>query len=76
LYDTATGVFTAPLNGMYVLSWTANVNHREAQSTELVVDGQVKAAAFADTAGKGDGDYGSASQTVVLQVIVFFIFVN
>ena len=52
------------------------MNHREAQSTELVVDGQVKAAAFADTAGKGDGDYGSASQTVVLQVIVFFIFVN
>ena len=68
LYDTSTGIFTPPTSGMYVISWTANVNHQENQATELMVNGRAQAWAYADTAGSGDGDYGSASQTVVLQV--------
>ncbi|XP_052073032.1 complement C1q-like protein 4 [Mytilus californianus] len=68
LYDTATGIFTAPVSGMYVISWTANVNYKQAQATELMVNDVAKASSYADTARGGDGDYGSASQTVVLQV--------
>ncbi|XP_052073078.1 complement C1q-like protein 2 [Mytilus californianus] len=68
LYDTTTGIFTAPVSGMYVISWTANVDHQESQATELMINGRSKAWSFADTAGSEDRDYGSASQTVVLQV--------
>jgi hypothetical protein len=38
------------------------------QATELVIDGSAKAWAYADTAGSGDGDYGSSSQTIVVKV--------
>ncbi|XP_071180112.1 complement C1q-like protein 2 [Mytilus edulis] len=68
IYDTTTGIFTAPVSGMYVISWTANVDHQESQATELMINGRSKAWNFADTAGSEDRDYGSASQTVVLQV--------
>lgn len=60
---------------MYVLSWTANVENLNSQSTELVIDGSAKAWAYADTAGSGDGDYGSSSQTIVVKVRILF-FVN
>jgi hypothetical protein len=53
---------------MYVLSWTANVDNLNSQATELVIDGFAKAWAYADTAGSGDGDYGSSSQTIVVKV--------
>jgi hypothetical protein len=63
-------VFTAPVSGMYVFSWTQNVEHRDYQSTELVVDGKTLAWAYADTAGdSAEDDYGSSSQTVVVKVI-------
>jgi hypothetical protein len=51
-------------------SWTQNVEHRDYQSTELVVDGKTLAWAYADTAGdSAEDDYGSSSQTVVVKVI-------
>ena len=57
---------------MYVLSWTANVDNLNSQATELVIDGSAKAWAYADTAGSGDGDYGSSSQTIVVKVRILF----
>ena len=57
---------------MYVFSWTQNVDHRDYQSTELVVDNKPLAWAYADTAGDAkENDYGSASQTVVVMVGIF-----
>ena len=65
-YNRNDGTFTVPLTGMYVFTWTTAVAQYE--TTELVVDGTIYGYARADVANDGDVDYGSASQTIVLQV--------
>ena len=65
-YDHQSGVFTAPLSGMYVFTWTTAVAQYE--YTELTIDGTAYGYAHADVASGGDPDYGSASQIVVVEV--------
>ncbi|XP_052074075.1 collagen alpha-1(X) chain-like [Mytilus californianus] len=65
-YNTGDGVFTVPMTGIYVFTWTASVGNGNWETTELVVNGTPYAYTLVD-AGTG-GDYGSGTQTVVLKV--------
>ena len=66
-YNHADGVFTVPLNGVYVFTWTTSVNNGRWQGTQLVVNGVPQANSMVDSAG--NTDYNSGTQTVVLKVI-------
>lgn len=69
IYNDISGIFTAPVSGVYCFSWTNNVDATDYQSTELVIDDKPFGWAYADTKGdNNEDDYGSSSQTIVLEV--------
>jgi hypothetical protein len=45
-YNHGDGVFTTPMTGIYVFTWTASVNGGNWETTELVVDGTPYAYSF------------------------------
>jgi len=69
-YNHGDGVFTPPMTGIYVFTWTASVNGGNWETTELVVDGTPYAYSFIDS--DSYSDYGSGTQTVILKVIISY----
>ena len=69
-YNHGDGVFTTPMTGIYVFTWTASVNGGNWETTELVVDGTPYAYSFIDS--DSYSDYGSGTQTVILKVIISY----
>ncbi|XP_076106875.1 complement C1q tumor necrosis factor-related protein 3-like [Mytilus galloprovincialis] len=65
-YNVGDGVFTVPMTGIYVFTWTASVGNGNWETTELIVNGTPYAYTLVDAGASGD--YGSGTQTVVLKV--------
>ena len=69
-YNHGDGVFSPPMTGIYVFTWTVSVNGGNWETTELVVDGTPYAYSFIDS--DSYSDYGSGTQTVILKVIISY----
>jgi hypothetical protein len=64
-YNPHEGVFTAPVSGLYVFHTSIFVDRNQEVFGELVVNGLIKASAYARST---DGRYDQGSQTLVIQI--------
>ncbi|KAK3096990.1 hypothetical protein FSP39_005459 [Pinctada imbricata] len=66
-YNSATGIFTAPSDGVYVFAWTILTNPKKYFDSELVVNGIPKLYNAAN-ALNGGGSYESSGCTGVMEL--------
>lgn len=68
-YNSSTGIFTAPTDGTYVLTWTITIHDADYLGTFLIVNNRKMASNWADTRDSTqNGEDDIASQTAVLML--------
>nr|CBX41701.1 putative C1q domain containing protein MgC1q52 [Mytilus galloprovincialis] len=65
-YDSSSGIFFAPSNGVYTFSWTVLTHSGKYFHTYLALNGKLIARNY--TGAKGVADHASGSQNVVIEV--------